>query len=108
MHDEHEFHTILNRCLGLWPERNYSLLNSHHCCARDVLQLFHACLDRPFAPIDTSPFKVLGAIAQARTCISSNRSLSQYLLLLDSYEDFQIQLDTNINPSDSAPSERRP
>ncbi|KAF1947572.1 hypothetical protein EJ02DRAFT_429982 [Clathrospora elynae] len=72
---------------SLWSERTYSSLNAHHCNARDVLRILHACLDRPFNPPSPAPFLVLGPIAQARTRVVRYKDLAQYLLLLPSPED---------------------
>ncbi|KAF2797348.1 hypothetical protein K505DRAFT_269659 [Melanomma pulvis-pyrius CBS 109.77] len=93
---------------SLWPERTYSLLNAHHCGARDVLRLFHACLDRSFTPMDASPFMIAGPIAQTRTHTSLYRELSQYLLLLDDHGDFQIPADSKLASPENAPSEHHP
>ncbi|KAF2703524.1 hypothetical protein K504DRAFT_418601 [Pleomassaria siparia CBS 279.74] len=92
---------------SLWPERNYSLLNAHHCGAHDVLRLFYACLDRRFAPLNASAFMVTGPIAQARTHTYLNRELTHYLLLIDNRGDFQIQLDATSHPSDTATAEHQ-
>ncbi|PSN65950.1 hypothetical protein BS50DRAFT_677267 [Corynespora cassiicola Philippines] len=75
---------------SLWPERTYTQMNAHHCHAFDVLQLLHACLDRPFQPVKPPPFMVLGPIAQAQMHFNKFKDLSEYLLLKHSQRDFQV------------------
>ncbi|KAH7384291.1 hypothetical protein DE146DRAFT_222027 [Phaeosphaeria sp. MPI-PUGE-AT-0046c] len=72
---------------SLWSERTYSALNAHHCNAHDVLRILHACLDRPFVPVEPAPFLVLGPISQAKLRMSRYQELSQYLLLQDEKTD---------------------
>lgn len=68
---------------GLWSDRAYAAMNAHHCNARDVLRVLHACMDRPFGATKAAPFSVLGPIAQARKRAALNDQLARYLLLLD-------------------------
>ncbi|KAF2466182.1 uncharacterized protein BDR25DRAFT_345757 [Lindgomyces ingoldianus] len=93
---------------SMFPERTYALLNAHHCDARDILRLLHSCLDRPFTPIDASPFMVLGPIAQAQIQTSQYKKLTHYLLLLDDQENFQVSVDLKRVLIDSTPSEHHP
>ncbi|KAF2848137.1 hypothetical protein T440DRAFT_556925 [Plenodomus tracheiphilus IPT5] len=71
---------------GSWSDRTYSILNAHHCNARDILRVFYACMDRPFSSARPAPFLVLGSVAQARTRAAVNDHLARYLLLLEDQE----------------------
>jgi ataxia telangiectasia mutated family protein len=73
---------------GLWSERNYSSLNAHHCNARDVLRVLHACLGKPYHSTTPAPFFILGPIAQARSQTSQYKDLAHYLLLLGEESDY--------------------
>jgi ataxia telangiectasia mutated family protein len=89
---------ILNWLFGkwtphLWAERTSSSLNAHHCDARDILSLLHACLDRSFAPVRPATFQILGPIAQARLRTGAFTGLSTYLLLLEPQEKFTRDLE---------------
>jgi ataxia telangiectasia mutated family protein len=73
-----------------------------------VLKLLHACLDRPFAPLDTSPFFVLGPFSQAKIQTSQYKDLERYLLLMPDQVDLQLSPKTDPSPSNSATTERLP
>ncbi|CAO2655342.1 Nn.00g104060.m01.CDS01 [Neocucurbitaria sp. VM-36] len=89
---ERIMHWLLSKWTpSLWSERTYSSLNAHHCNARDVLRVLYACLDRPFTPTKSAPFLILGPIAQARTRSIRYKDLAQYLLLLDTREEYIAQ-----------------
>ncbi|KAF1957724.1 hypothetical protein CC80DRAFT_592227 [Byssothecium circinans] len=74
-----------------WSERTYAALNAHHCSARDVLRVLHACLDRPFLLPESPPYRILGPIAQARVRTNAYRKLSHYILLLDHNTPFTLE-----------------
>lgn len=76
---------------GLWSDRTYSVMNAHHCNARDVLRVLYACMDRSFGSSKAAPFLVLGSIAQARLRAVLNDDLARYLLLLDEQETRFLQ-----------------
>ncbi|KAL1605036.1 Serine/threonine-protein kinase tel1 [Paraconiothyrium brasiliense] len=100
---------ILNWLFGkwtphLWAERTSTSLNAHHCDARDILSLLHACLDCSFAPVRASTFQMLGPIAQARRRTKNFADLSAYLLLLAPQEDFLRDLQDVSDVVDSTPS----
>jgi ataxia telangiectasia mutated family protein len=102
------FSFLTNRFIGLWAERTYSEKNAHHCTARDVLQVLHACFDRPFKALDASPVFVLGPVAQARVHNSRHRSLVQYLLLLEDQDNFLSSIIPSMNARDSTTTDHSP
>ncbi|KAF2678581.1 hypothetical protein K458DRAFT_394860 [Lentithecium fluviatile CBS 122367] len=89
---------------SLWSERTYAALNAHHCNARDVLKVLYACLDRPLESLEISRFQVLGPVAQARMRAATYKNLSQYLLLLDDGDDFQLHVVTSPSSASTGPS----
>jgi ataxia telangiectasia mutated family protein len=100
---------ILNWLFGkwtphLWAERTSNSLNAHHCDARDILSLLHACLDRSFAPVRPATFQILGPIAQARLQTAAFAGLSTYLLLLEPQEKFIRDLELVSEAVSSTPS----
>ncbi|KAF2259280.1 hypothetical protein CC78DRAFT_621172 [Lojkania enalia] len=104
---------ILNWLFSKWtpsffPERTYSSLNARHCNAQDVLRLIHSCLDRFFAPIDASPFKVLGPIGQVQILVTQHQELTRYMLLLNEREDFRIAANLKPFSVESTTSGRHP
>ncbi|KAL5377435.1 hypothetical protein DPSP01_009773 [Paraphaeosphaeria sporulosa] len=100
---------ILNWLFGkwtphLWAERTSTSLNAHHCDARDILSLLHACLDRSVASVRPAVFQILGPIAQARLRIANFADLSAYLLLLEPQEKFIRELTLASGAVNSTPS----
>ncbi|KAH7370991.1 hypothetical protein BKA66DRAFT_573171 [Pyrenochaeta sp. MPI-SDFR-AT-0127] len=93
---------------SLWSERTYSSLNAHHCTARDVLRVIYACLDRPFKPAVPAPFLVLGPISQARARTVLYKDLAQYLLLLDSKQEYLAERNAAQASSDVTTSDHHP
>lgn len=93
---------------GLWSERTYSSLNAHHCNARDVLRVIYACLDRPFRPAAPAPFLVLGPISQTRAQTVLYKDLAQYLLLLDSKEEYLAKTSGSREPFNESTSDHHP
>ncbi|ORY15344.1 hypothetical protein BCR34DRAFT_559064 [Clohesyomyces aquaticus] len=109
----HTAERSLNWLFSKWtpsqfPDRIYASLNAHHCNSRDILRLVHACLDRPFVRVGASPFMVMSPLAQTRTQILRHTHLTQYLLLLENQDRFQVTLDRNTVSAESTASGNHP
>lgn len=94
--------------VGLWPERTYAATNAHHCNARDVLQVFYACLDIPISLPGPTSFAVLGPVSQARLWTTRYHSLAKYLLLLDDDLPHLTRISTQAHMSYLPISEHQP
>jgi ataxia telangiectasia mutated family protein len=94
--------------IGLWSERTYSSLNSHHCNARDVLRVLFACLDKALHTSEPNSFSVLGPVAQARYRTIQHKDLGGYLLLLPQESDQSNTVTTAKISTVEASSEHHP
>ena len=73
-----------------------------------MLRVLYACLDRPFSPAKPAPFLILGPIAQARTRAVRYKDLAQYLLLLDTEEEYLVPAKTSQPSPTEVTSEHHP